>query len=116
MLVGAGYTVLVDATFLLRAQRRPFVEWADGEHLPLAILNVQAPQQVLRERIASRARRGGDASEANLAVLERQLTLREALTPDEIEMTIACDTGSSTSPQFDVDLIPALSMQLRKAP
>jgi len=38
---------------------------------------------VLRERIAARQARGGDASEATLAVLEQQLGWVEPLTPAE---------------------------------
>ena len=69
----AGYTVIVDAAFLQRWQRRMFCEWASSHNIPLAILNVTAPQTVLRERVARRAYQDIDASEADMRVLYHQL-------------------------------------------
>jgi len=51
--------------------------------VPFHLLAPEAPAAVLRERIAARQARGGDASEATLAVLEQQLGWVEPLTPAE---------------------------------
>jgi predicted kinase len=91
-IVTAGYTALIDATFLTAAQRAPFRALAARLGVPFLILEFQAPEARLRERVAARERAGGDASEATTAVLERQLQHREALTADERAAAITIDT------------------------
>jgi hypothetical protein len=66
----AGYGVVVDATFLSRAQRAPFAALARRLDCPFRILACTASRAVLRRRIASRT---GDPSEASAAVLDAQL-------------------------------------------
>jgi uncharacterized protein len=83
LLLRAGWSVIVDATFLQRAERDVFRSLAKGLGVPFNILAPQATAQQLRERIAARQARGRDASEATLAVLERQLQLLEPLGADE---------------------------------
>lgn len=93
-IVGAGYTALIDATFLKTAQRAPFRALAARLGVPFLILDFQAAEPLLRARIEARARAGHDASEATLAVLARQLETREALTADERAAAITIDTGA----------------------
>lgn len=81
----AGYPVVVDAAFLKRAQRDCLRSVAAKIGAPFAILNVVAPDALLRQRLGQRERAGRDASEAGLAVLEHQLKTREPLSPDEGE-------------------------------
>ncbi len=73
VMLEAGFSVVVDATFLEREWRQPFEELARRQGVPFAILDFQVPEDELRRRVAARSRRGGDASEADLAILERQL-------------------------------------------
>jgi uncharacterized protein len=82
-LLGDGWTVLVDAAFLRRAEREAFAALAQTSGCAFHILAPEAPVEVLRERITERQRRGADASEATLAVLEQQLGWQEPLTDDE---------------------------------
>lgn len=93
--VEAGYPVLVDATFLKRAQRQGFAALADALDVPFVILAFDAPIKVLRERVRRRTEAGNDASEANLAVLEAQTLAREALDAGELARTLAIDTRSA---------------------
>lgn len=81
-LLQAGFTTIVDATFLKREQRQPFEQLAQDLCLPFTLLHFQAPEDVLRQRVQSRLDEGRDASEANLAVLEAQLKAFEALTKE----------------------------------
>jgi aminoglycoside phosphotransferase family enzyme/predicted kinase len=90
--IGAGYPVIVDATFLARSRREQFRELARELGVDFAIAACDAPVDVLRSRLASREREARDASEAGIAVLEWQLSLREPLTPEEEAFTIAIDT------------------------
>jgi aminoglycoside phosphotransferase family enzyme/predicted kinase len=80
-----GFDAIVDATFLLRAERERFRALADRFGARFAILDCAAPEAVLRSRVAAREAAGRDASEAGLAVLERQLVEREALGRDEAQ-------------------------------
>ena len=79
--IGAGYTALVDATFLQRRHREMFRGLAGDRGVPFAILDCQAPEAELRRRIRQRQAAGADASEANLQVLDAQLAGREAQHP-----------------------------------
>ena len=72
-LLDAGWPVVVDATFLDPARRAAFRRLAKTLKVPFAVLDLQAPPAVLRERIRHRLARERDASEADLQVLEHQL-------------------------------------------
>lgn len=89
----AGFAVLVDATFLARHQRAPFMALAAEQQLPLAILAFDAPVPVLQERVQRRLQQGGDASEATLDVLAGQLARREPLDAEEQALAVHVDTA-----------------------
>jgi hypothetical protein len=82
--VELGYPVVVDAAFLKHDQRRPFARLAETLRVPLWIYELKTPVETLRRRIEERRARGGDASEADLAVLERQMAGIEPLGEDEL--------------------------------
>jgi len=90
--IEAGHSVIVDAACLKRAQRATLCEAAARSRAPFVILDVRAPEAVLRARIAARAREGRDASEADLAVLDHQIATAEPLGPDERPRVVAVDT------------------------
>lgn len=83
IVLGAGHSVIVDATFLRGRHRAALRGVADACAATCAILDCDAPPDVLRERVRRRQREGGDPSEATLEVLERQLRSREPLTEAE---------------------------------
>lgn len=85
----AGFPVIVDATFLQHTQRQRFAALACELSVPFHIADFQADEQTLRERILSRRRDGGDASDATLAVLNEQLRTADALTDDERRFVIS---------------------------
>ena len=87
-LLDAGWPVIVDATFIARWQRDLLRETAQSCGVEFHILDFPVPVAVLRERIAQRARTGGDASEADLSVLQHQLDTQEPLGPDEQAQTL----------------------------
>jgi len=90
----SGYSLIVDATFLTRAQREPFKQLADALSLPLRILCFHAEPAVLRKRIEARQCEGRDISEADLRVLEHQLDVYSGLAADEQSYSITIDTQS----------------------
>ncbi len=79
----AGWPVIVDAAFLRRAERLDFQVLAADLGVPFAILHCHAPEAVLRERVAARSAAGNDASEADVAVLQRQIDAHEPLAAAE---------------------------------
>ncbi len=81
----AGWSVIVDAAFLKRAERADFRALAGELGLAFGILAPQATPAQLRQRIQARSALGQDASEATLAVLAQQMAVIEPLTPDEVQ-------------------------------
>lgn len=81
--VRAGYSVIVDATFLSCERRQRFRQRADELGVPFRILHCEAPEPLLRERIATRSRSGRDPSEASTAVLAHQLGHHDLLSDAE---------------------------------
>jgi aminoglycoside phosphotransferase family enzyme/predicted kinase len=79
-LLRAGWPVVLDAAFLRRAERDQARALAAGLGVPFAILDCDAPLDVLRRRLAARS---GDASEADLQVLDLLRAAREPLQEDE---------------------------------
>ncbi len=90
-IVDAGDIAIVDGTFLARRQRAAFRDFAAEREIPFAIVAFAATDATLRARIAERARRGTDASEADLAVLDHQLAMREPLAADEAAAVVTYD-------------------------
>jgi aminoglycoside phosphotransferase family enzyme/predicted kinase len=79
----AGYPTIVDATFLERAQRDRLRTLAAESGVPFSILDCQAPIALLRERVRARSALGGDASDADLPVLEALAARPHGLDADE---------------------------------
>ena len=84
----AGYPVIVDATFLRSAERQHFRTLAAELRVPFTILDCRADTETLRRRVAARDAAGTDASEAGLAVLERQLESHDPLQANERGLAI----------------------------
>jgi predicted kinase len=79
-LLRAGWPVIVDAAFLKRAERDSFAALAAELSVGFNILATEAPPEELRRRLLARS---GDASEATVAILERQLEWFEPPAEDE---------------------------------
>jgi predicted kinase len=92
-ILAGGFSAVVDAAFLRRAQRDDARKLARGLHVYFGIADVQAEPDVLRRRVAERAAAGRDASDATIAVLDHQMHTQEPLTPDELAVAIGFDTG-----------------------
>jgi aminoglycoside phosphotransferase family enzyme/predicted kinase len=83
LLLQAGWSVVVDAAFLKRADREAFRALAQQMGAGFGILAPQATPEHLRQRILARSAAGRDASEATLEVLAQQMQTIEPLAPDE---------------------------------
>jgi aminoglycoside phosphotransferase family enzyme/predicted kinase len=76
----AGWPVIVDAAFLKRSERDSFAALAAELGVGFSILATEAPVEELRRRLLARS---GDASEATVAILDRQLEWFEPPAVDE---------------------------------
>lgn len=97
-IIGCGFPVVADAAFLKRSEREAFRAIAEDGDVPFCILAFRAPLEVLRSRVMKREMLGRDASEAGIAVLERQIERCESLTPAEMECALTVDTFRSRQP------------------
>jgi len=90
--VAAGHTAIADAAFLTRAQRHHFRALASELNVPYVIVDCEASDRTLRERIARRLAKGRDASEADAAVLDYQQSIREPIAADETTSVVRWNT------------------------
>lgn len=108
----AGQPVLVDATFIQRERRTPFIELAQQLGAPWCILSFNAPEHVLRERVRQRQACGGDASEAGEAVLSDQLAHIDSFTADEQAHVLHLNTTHAVDWSVQSPLWPQLQQVL----
>lgn len=101
-LVGAvldgGYTTVVDATFKDRQQRELFYQLAREKTVTVVVLQFNASSECLRQRIQERK---GDVSDADLEILEHQLSNWPLMDENEPAEVITIDTDS----RLDLDRV-----------
>jgi predicted kinase len=85
----SDFSVIVDATFLNHEQRRVFQILADRLNVTFTIIEVTAPEEVLRRRINERK---NDVSDADRSVLEHQLASYKPLVESELPSSMIVDT------------------------
>jgi uncharacterized protein len=94
-LLDAGLNVVVDAAFLMRAERQRFRALAAAHGARFTVLVCTAEPAVLRQRIVQRLEADDDASDATLAVLARQQEFAQAVEADEAAVAIHTDRGDA---------------------
>jgi len=94
IIIQAGYTVVVDATFLKKAHRMAFADLAAQLQVPFAILHCQAERKVMEIWLKQRAALEHESSEAGLAVLNMQESALEALDDKEKSYVIKVDPNN----------------------
>ena len=95
-IIHAGFNVIVDAAFLKYEQREVFQTLASNLNVAYFILEVTASTEELRRRIVARK---NDVSDADLGVLEHQLSNWQPLQDNEICSAISVNTEE----QVDID-------------
>lgn len=80
----AGFSVVIDATYLKHEQRVATAHIAEASGTPFLILDCSAPKAVIEGWLKQRQAQNEDPSDATIEVVEAQLANREPLTPDEI--------------------------------
>jgi predicted kinase len=89
--LGAGFPVILDATFADPADRDAARVLAERLNAPCLILDFRARPETLRARVREREARVDDPSEAGEAVLEAQLARWRPLRDDEAPRTVVVD-------------------------
>ncbi|MGD8341252.1 MAG: AAA family ATPase [Gammaproteobacteria bacterium] len=93
--LAGSVNVILDAAFLSRSQRDLIRSTAAGNDARFLILECRAPDDVLRQRIQKRNETRSDASEADLAVLDHQLTTASPIDDDEKAHRVVLETGGA---------------------
>lgn len=83
VVITAGFPVIVDAAFVLHVEREGFRALAQEMNVPFVIASVQTDAALLAERLALRSKRGNDASEADVSVMQKLQVVQEPLRGDE---------------------------------
>lgn len=100
----SGWHTIVDATFLDAGERDRFRQLAAAQSAPFAILHCEAPRTTLEARLNNRQQATQDASDADVAVLDRQLQRDTSLGPEEARDALQADT---TQPDWAARLTQA---------
>jgi len=103
----AGFSTIVDAAFLEPSDREVFRSLASRLELPCVIVACQADPIALAARVRERSAGRGDASDADLSVLDHQLREIQPFEPDERSCVVAIDTGEPDVVRRVVDAIAA---------
>ena len=81
--LAAGYPVIIDATHLKREQRDTMRECIELQGSPCLMLHCQAPIEVIEDWVKARQAEAADPSDADIAVVRKQLQAFEPLSSDE---------------------------------
>jgi hypothetical protein len=93
----AGRVAFLDATYLLARARRAVIDAASEAGVPWLVVDLETPPDEVRRRLAERAARGDDASDADLGVYEQQLAEAEPLSAEERVRTLVARPGDDPS-------------------
>ncbi|CAA6815036.1 MAG: Unknown protein [uncultured Thiotrichaceae bacterium] len=88
LLLQNAQSIIVDATFLKRGERNAFANVAEAQNAGFAILHFDTEIEQLEKNILTRGQRNDDASDADIAVLRKQLTVYDKLGKDENVITL----------------------------
>jgi aminoglycoside phosphotransferase family enzyme/adenylate kinase family enzyme len=106
----AGHNVIIDAAFLQQEQLTPFIELAHARATRCFIIDCQAPESELRQRLTARQRDRQDASDAGVEVLESQLRHYQPLDSSATDAEILVTDSDATAM---AGLVTLLQQQLQ---
>ncbi|MDD5577729.1 MAG: AAA family ATPase [Methylobacter sp.] len=97
VVIEAGFSAIVDAAFLKLEQRTMFRRLAADCGVPFFIIDFQASDKELINRIKQRQQQQNDASEATIEVLRQQQLSAQPLLEEERGCVITINTESSNA-------------------
>lgn len=108
-LLGAHRGVILDATFMRRADREAARALAAARGVPVLVIECRCDPGVVRTRLTQRVQAGVGSSDADWHVYEEQRRRFEAFTPSEAGGHLAIDTTSGTA-----EAVRSVEIALRK--
>ncbi|BBB31532.1 AAA family ATPase [Neptunomonas japonica] len=93
-LLKSGYSVIVDATFIRQRTRQSYMDLAISLDIPMRIISCYCEPKLIEARLARRSEEGGDASDADISVMQNQLKHQQKLTDAELKSSLQIDTDS----------------------
>jgi aminoglycoside phosphotransferase family enzyme/predicted kinase len=111
-IIDCGYPAVVDATFIKKHHRKLFFELAKNLNVPLVILSLHAPVDVLEARISKRRADEANVSDATANVLRQQLEDMDELDAEEHEAAMQIDSEAEP----DLSLLAQRILRSRPAP
>lgn len=93
-ILGAGFPVLVDATFIRQEPRQRMQAVARELDAPWYVLAFEAAPATLRARATQRSAGACDASEADAGIVDQQIAHLEPLQPEELTRTLCLSTDT----------------------
>lgn len=97
-LLGQGFSVIVDATFIRKNTRKNYIELAKHLQIPFAILNCICSTPTREQRLIDRKLHGKDPSDADVNVMREQQKYKQQLSKYERRYVIDIDTEQSLLP------------------
>ncbi|MFN9718537.1 MAG: AAA family ATPase [Planctomycetota bacterium] len=97
LILDAGHSVVVDAVFMSHEHREPFQQLAERLGAPFLILACEAPADILRSRVYARQAANLDPSDADVSVLEKQLSVNRDLELECESHLIRINTASESA-------------------
>ncbi|GGO88545.1 hypothetical protein GCM10011348_44240 [Marinobacterium nitratireducens] len=88
----AGYTVIVDATFIRQRPRLSYAELAQSLGIPFRIISCHCEQKLIEARLKRRQASGKDASDADVTVMRQQKKMQHPLDDNELGYTLSVYT------------------------
>jgi len=95
--LNAGFSVVIDATYLKHQQRQAAWQVAEATGVPFLIIDCEAPDAVIEQWLAQRQAEGRDPSDATMAVVRAQQASREPLSESEQLLSRRLDTPDAAS-------------------
>ena len=95
--LGAGFSVVIDATYLKHHCRQAAWQVAESTGVPFIILSCEAPDAVIEQWLAQRQALGGDPSDATMQVVKAQRQSCEPLSDSEKLLNWQIDTPDAES-------------------
>ena len=95
--LNAGFSAVIDATYLKRQQRQAAWQVAEATGVPFLIIDCEAPDAVIEQWIAQRQAEGVDPSDATMEVVRAQQASREPLSESEQLLSRHLDTPDAGS-------------------
>jgi len=92
-LLAEGASVVVDATNVVEAERAPLYALGERTGAKLIVVQVTAPDRVIRRRLGVRARAGTSRSEADTRVYERMQFRLEPIQRPHLVVDTSQETG-----------------------